>query len=141
ELGAAIQKLEQTNRSLFEAEREVRNALQKEKELHELKSRFVTIASHEFRTPLSTVLSSASLISKYKTTEDDDKRMKHVDRIKSAVSNLTSILNDFLSISRIEEGKIYNVPSTFDVRAFATTVAEEAQGVLKKGQQIQYRHE
>lgn len=140
ELGTAIRKLEQTNRSLYEAEQEVRKALQKEKELHELKSRFVTIASHEFRTPLSTVLSSVSLIGKYKTTEDDEKRMKHVERIKSAVSNLTSILNDFLSISRIEEGKIYNVPSTFDLHAFAAEVADEAQGVLKLGQKIRYTH-
>ena len=141
ELGAAIKKLEQTNRSLYEAEQEVRKALQKEKELHELKSRFVTIASHEFRTPLSTVLSSVSLIAKYKTTEDDDKRMKHVERIKSAVSNLTGILNDFLSISRIEEGKIYNVPTTFDLKAFAEEVADEAQGVLKLGQKINYKHQ
>ncbi|MBC5992291.1 ATP-binding response regulator [Pontibacter cellulosilyticus] len=140
ELGRAIKKLEQTNRSLYEAEQEVRKALQKEKELHELKSRFVTIASHEFRTPLSTVLSSASLISKYKTADDDEKRIKHVDRIKSAVSNLTSILNDFLSISRIEEGKIYNVPTTFDLEAFAAEVADEAQGVLKLGQKIKYKH-
>ncbi|WP_242920117.1 hybrid sensor histidine kinase/response regulator [Pontibacter liquoris] len=140
ELGAAIRKLEQTNRSLFEAEKEVRKALNKEKELHELKSRFVTIASHEFRTPLSTVLSSASLIGKYKTTEDDEKRQKHVERIKSAVSNLTSILNDFLSISRIEEGKIYNVPSEFDLVAFAAEVADELQGYLKPGQRIHYTH-
>lgn len=140
ELGTAIRKLEQTNRSLYEAEQEVRKALQKEKELHELKSRFVTIASHEFRTPLSTVLSSVSLIGKYKTTEDDEKRMKHVERIKSAVSNLTSILNDFLSISRIEEGKIYNVPSTFDLHAFAAEVADEAHGILKLGQKISYSH-
>ena len=140
ELGTAIRKLEQTNRSLYEAEQEVRKALQKEKELHELKSRFVTIASHEFRTPLSTVLYSVSLIGKYKTTEDDEKRMKHVERIKSAVSNLTSILNDFLSISRIEEGKIYNVPSTFDLHAFAAEVADEAHGILKLGQKISYSH-
>ncbi|MFT2008050.1 ATP-binding protein [Pontibacter sp. 13R65] len=140
ELAKVIQKLEQTNKSLHEAELEVRKALQKEKELHELKSRFVTIASHEFRTPLSTILSSASLISKYKTAETDDKRVKHVDRIKSAVSNLTSILNDFLSISRIEEGKIYNVPSTFDLESFAAEISEEAQGVLKVGQQINYQH-
>ncbi|MBF9254119.1 response regulator [Pontibacter sp. 172403-2] len=140
ELGAAIRKLEQTNKSLYEAEQEVRKALQKEKELHELKSRFVTIASHEFRTPLSTVLSSASLIGKYKSTEDDDKRQKHVDRIKSAVSNLTSILNDFLSISRIEEGKIYNVPSEFDLVAFSAEVADEMQGFLKTGQRIHYKN-
>ncbi|KAA5548649.1 hybrid sensor histidine kinase/response regulator [Adhaeribacter rhizoryzae] len=140
ELGEAIQKLEHTNKTLYQAQVEIRKALQKEKDLHELKSRFVTIASHEFRTPLSTVLSSASLISKYKTTEDDDKRLKHVERIKSAVSNLTSILNDFLSISRIEEGKIYNVPSAFDLVTFTTDITEEMQGVVKAGQRIYYEH-
>lgn len=140
ELGEAVEKLEHTNRSLREAEQEVRKALQKEKELNELKSRFVTIASHEFRTPLSTVLSSASLISKYKSSEDDDKRIKHVERIKSAVSNLTGILNDFLSISRIEEGKIYNVPTTFPLEPFTREVVDEMQGMLKPGQQINYRH-
>jgi signal transduction histidine kinase len=140
ELAEAIRKLEHTNHSLQEAEQEVRKALQKERELNELKSRFVTIASHEFRTPLSTVLSSASLIGKYKLSEEDDKRQKHVDRIKSAVSNLTTILNDFLSISRIEEGKIYNVPSTFDLVALITEIREELQGFLKAGQKIEYQH-
>jgi len=140
ELGEAVRKLEDTNRSLYEAQVEIRKALQKEKELHELKSRFVTIASHEFRTPLSTVLSSASLIGKYKTTEDDEKRQKHVERIKSAVSNLTTILNDFLSISRIEEGKIYNVPTTFNLKEFTAEIVDEMQGLVKIGQKINYSH-
>ncbi|MCP2045546.1 ATP-binding protein [Pontibacter sp. HSC-36F09] len=141
ELAAAIQNLEKANRTLKKAQTEIYKALQKEKELHELKSRFVTIASHEFRTPLSTVLSSASLITKYKTAEDDEKRLKHVGRIKSAVHNLTNILNDFLSISRMEEGKINNVPSTFDLQGFSAEVVDEMQGFLKEGQRIDYRHE
>ncbi|SIT75122.1 hybrid sensor histidine kinase/response regulator [Pontibacter indicus] len=141
ELAAAIQNLEKANRTLKKAQTEIYKALQKEKELHELKSRFVTIASHEFRTPLSTVLSSASLITKYKTAEDDEKRLKHVGRIKSAVHNLTNILNDFLSISRMEEGKIHNVPSSFDLQSFAAEVVDEMQGFLKEGQRIDYRHE
>lgn len=140
ELAEAIRKLERTNKSLFEAEQEVRKALEKEKELNELKSRFVTTASHEFRTPLSTVLSSASLIGRYTSTEDDSKRQKHVERIKSSVSNLTVILNDFLSMSRIEEGKIYNTPVLFDLQVLATEVKDEMQGYLKQGQQIHYKH-
>jgi len=141
ELAEAITKLEETNKSLFEAQQEIKKALQKEKDLNELKSRFVTIASHEFRTPLSTVLSSASLIGKYKLTEEDDKRQKHVNRIKSAVSNLTSILNDFLSLSRIEEGKIYNVPTTFELVPFTTDIVEDMQGYIKVGQQIRYQYQ
>ena len=82
-------------------------ALEKEKELNELKSRFLSMASHEFRTPLTTILSSASLIPEYVLTEQQDKRMKHVDRIKSALNNLNDILSDFLSISKIEEGKVF----------------------------------
>jgi signal transduction histidine kinase len=141
ELATAIHNLEKANKTLKKAQQEIYKALQKEKELHELKSRFVTIASHEFRTPLSTVLSSASLITKYKTAEDDDKRLKHVGRIKSAVHNLTNILNDFLSISRMEEGKIYNVPSTFDLHTLSAEIVDEMQGFLKEGQRISYQHE
>jgi signal transduction histidine kinase len=141
ELAQAITQLEQTNKSLFEAQQEIKKALQNEKALNELKSRFVTIASHEFRTPLSTVLSSASLIGKYKQTEEDEKRQKHVNRIKSAVSNLTTILNDFLSLSRIEEGKVYNVPTTFELVSFVADIVEDMQGYIKVGQQIHYHHQ
>jgi signal transduction histidine kinase len=141
ELNQAITQLEQSNKSLFAAQQEIKKALQKEKELNELKSRFVTIASHEFRTPLSTVLSSASLIGKYKHTEEDEKRQKHVNRIKSAVSNLTTILNDFLSLSRIEEGKVYNVPTSFELLPFVADIVEDMQGYIKVGQQIHVRHQ
>ncbi|GGK85396.1 ATP-binding protein [Rufibacter glacialis] len=140
ELAEAIQKLEQTNRILYEAQLDIEKALQKEKELNELKSRFVTTASHEFRTPLSTVLSSASIISRYKTTEEDDKRLKHVERIKSAVQNLTVILNDFLSMSRIEEGKVYNIPSRFNLVGFTKEVVEDMQALVKEGQRIKFQH-
>ena len=73
----------------------------KEKELGDLKSRFVSMASHEFRTPLSTILSWASLLAKYTQKDEQDKRDKHINRIKSAVNNLTDILNEFLSIGKI----------------------------------------
>ncbi|MEO1052222.1 MAG: PAS domain-containing sensor histidine kinase [Bacteroidota bacterium] len=112
-LNTSIRELEKANQALEEqieerkrAEEEARKSLEKEKILNELKSRFVSMASHEFRTPLSTILSSASLILKYTTDETQDKREKHVNRIKSSVSNLTAILNDFLSLDKLESGKI-----------------------------------
>ncbi len=82
------------------------NSLERERELNELKSKFVSIASHEFRTPLSTVMSSAALIQQYKDRNELDKVNKHVTRIKSSVNHLTAILNDFLSLGKLEEGKI-----------------------------------
>ncbi|MEM6722888.1 MAG: PAS domain-containing sensor histidine kinase [Bacteroidota bacterium] len=125
---------------LIESQKRVRQSLEKEKQLSELKSRFVSMASHEFRTPLSTILSSASLIEKYAERGEYDKQHKHIGRIKSAVHNLTNILNDFLSISKLEEGKFINNPSTFDFVALAHDIIEQFQGILKPGQVIQFEH-
>ena len=122
------------------AENDLRVALEKEKDLSELKSRFVSMASHEFRTPLSTVLSSAYLISKYTDTDDHPKREKHVQRIVSSVNMLTDILNDFLSVGKIEEGKIQVRYSGFNVAQHVQGIISELSGLLKKGQVISYSH-
>ena len=102
----------------------------------DLKSKFVSIASHEFRTPLSTVMSSASLIEQYNQRGENDKVTKHVQRIKSSVNNLTSILNDFLSLGRLEEGKIEVVRESLAVSDFMQEVEEELTPTLKAGQYI-----
>ncbi len=115
-------------------------ALEKEKELNELKSRFVSMASHEFRTPLSTILSSAYLVSKYTTTEDQPRRDKHIQRIVSSVDMLTETLNDFLSVGKIEEGKIQVRFADFDVHALISELVSEMNMALKKDQELQYVH-
>lgn len=122
------------------AEENLIESLKKEKELSELKSRFISMASHEFRTPLSTVLSSAYLIEKYNTAEDQPKRVRHLERIIESVNMLTDILNDFLSVGKIEEGKIQVRPSVFPVKEFMLKIAEDLRGTLKKDQTISYRH-
>ena len=125
---------------LKQAEEGFRMALEKEKELGELKSRFVSMASHEFRTPLSTILTSAYLLSKYITTEEQSKRDKHLERIISSVNTLTDILNDFLSLGKMEEGKIFARPVSFNVRELITGIVNEMAPIEKKGQTIQYQH-
>jgi len=122
--------------ALRKNEAELRNAFEKEKELSELKSRFVSMASHEFRTPLSTILSSADLVEAYTREDQQEKRLKHINRIKTSVANLTNILNDFLSLSRLEEGKIEQEPVRFALPVFCQEVLDEVQGLLKPGQQI-----
>ena len=134
ELTAAMRLLESSKDDLSEA-------LQKEKELGELKSRFVSMASHEFRTPLSTVLSSAYLIEKYTTDEDQPKREKHLQRIISSVNMLTDILNDFLSLGKIEEGRIQVRFSEFNIKEQVKAIIEEIKNALKKSQEILYHHE
>lgn len=115
---------------------ELTHALEKEKELNEMKSRFISMASHEFRTPLSTVLSSVSLIGKYEQTEEQDKREKHITRIKGAVQSLTEILNDFLSIGKLEEGKVVAHPVKMCLREAVEEMSAEMQALAKAGQVI-----
>jgi signal transduction histidine kinase len=98
------------------------------------------MASHEFRTPLSTILSSISLLAKYTTTEDQFKRDKHIDRIKSSVKTLTDILNEFLSLGKIEEGKVDVKADNFDLKAFFSEIIYEMNVLLKPAQQINYTH-
>ncbi len=141
ELEDVVNRLLESKKELEERENELNEALSKEKELNELKSRFVSMASHEFRTPLSTIMSSATLISRYVDEGQNDKRQKHVDRIKSAVNNLTGILNDFLSLSKIEEGKIITEVSKIDVPELCAEVIDEVKGLLKEGQEIEVEHD
>jgi len=139
ELESAINSLLSANKVLEQNKTELNLALEKEKELNELKSRFVSMASHEFRTPLSTIMSSASLISKYTQEEHNEKRQKHVDRIKSAVGNLTGILNDFLSLSKIEEGKVALNIEDVALEDLCLLVIDEVKGLLRPGQKINHK--
>ncbi len=128
-LKEAIQKLEQTKDELD-------NSLKREREVNSMKSRFISIASHEFRTPLSTVLSSLSLVDKYSTLQDEEKRLKHIGRIKSSVRNLTDILNDFLSLNKLEEGKVMLNIESFNLNDLIENLMQELQGITKTGQKI-----
>ncbi len=123
---------------LRETETEIRGALEKEKELNELKSRFVTMASHEFRTPLSAILSSAALIEMYSEEGQEPLRVKHLHRIKKSIGNLTNILNDFLSLSKLEEGRIQVNPESFLFSDFCEEVIDEIKGLLKTEQNIEH---
>lgn len=101
------------------------------------------MASHEFRTPLSTILSSASLIAKYTdyTPETEEKKLKHIERIKSSVNHLTDILNDLLSLSKLEEGVLHNNPEVFDIIKFSGDIIQDMQTLAKEKQTIVYKHE
>lgn len=125
---------------LEKAKAEVSVSLEKEKELNQLKSRFVSMASHEFRTPLSSVQLSASLIEKYVTKPDVDSVMKHTSRIKNSVQLLTSILNDFLSLERLEAGSITVNQQLVNLVQLGEEITEEMQLICKKNQHIVYQH-
>jgi PAS domain S-box-containing protein len=127
-------------KALEDAKAEVSLSLEKEKELSQLKSRFVSMASHEFRTPLSSVQLSASLIEKYALSFDNTNIIRHVNKIKNSVGNLTGILNDFLSLEKLEAGKTEASFSRFDLVKLAEEIIEEMQMIAKQNQSIIYQH-
>lgn len=140
-LHKTIRELEVEVNERRKAEEETRKSLARERELNNLKTKFVTVASHEFRTPLSAVLSSAALISQYNDRAEREKVGKHVQRIKSSVDQLTSILNDFLSLGKLEEGAIDIVHGVVPVKEFMESVREELMPTLKGGQHLKTRYE
>lgn len=113
---------------------ELAEALEKEKELSDLKTRFVSTVSHEFRTPLSTILSSASLIAKYPKQDEQDKRERHIERIKENVKHMSSMLEDLLSLGKLEEGLIVAKPEVFAAKAFTDDFVSEMKELAKRGQ-------
>jgi len=141
-------KVDERTKVLHEALLELENskeqlsqALEAEKELNDMKSRFVTMASHEFRTPLSTILSSISLINKYSAGDNSEKIDKHVHRVKSAVTNMTLILNDFLSAEKLQEGKVFLRKEEIHFQNLCNEVLSEINGILKQGQKVIYDHQ
>lgn len=147
ELEESVEKLQKLNRNLeqevkrrVQAENKIKNALQKEKELNELKTKFLSLVSHEFKTPLSGILTSVMLAGKYQLTEQQEKREKHFNTIRNKVHYLDNILNDFLSIERLESGKVNYKFTEFSLSKLVNEVVYNANVTLKSGQEISYPH-
>lgn len=115
-------------------EKELVNALENERNLHLLKSRFISVASHEFRTPLANILSSLSLVDRYHSPDHLEQRNKHIQKIKTNIHYLNGILNEFLSLTRMEEGKFVLKMEEFSLREFVQELIEDF-NYLKKNEQ------
>jgi len=133
--GIAEDITEQKHRSV-----EIYNALEKERELGELKSNFVAMTSHEFRTPLSTIQSSAELLERYQQRLTAEKQFTHLQRIQSAVERMTQMLNDILIISEVEAGKLDFNPQPMNLVQFCNDLVEDLQLSSKKSQVLIFSH-
>lgn len=147
ELKALLAALDISNKGLTESvaamelsQEKVNRLLEKEKQMNSLKSRFVSMASHEFKTPLTAIQLSAELIGRMAEELDHPVVKKYTGIIKNAAKNLTNILNDFLSLELLETGRIDPILSEFDMVKFATDITDDMQSLAKTGQQISYRH-
>ena len=127
---------ENLERKVTERTLQLTEALEREKELSDMKSRFVSLASHEFRTPLSAILSSISLIEHYISAGENDKSKKHIERAKSSVHHLTAILDDFLSLDKLEQGKVNVQNSHFKVIELLEDAITETSGMFRKKNQL-----
>ena len=116
-----------TNRKRAEAD--IRKALEQQKRLNELKSRFVTMASHEFRTPLTSILSSAELLEHYSYKWSTEKQHKYLYRIQSSVKHMTELLNDVLLLGKAEAGKLQLNPTKFNLIEFCQDLVEEVAAI------------
>ena len=116
-------------------EKDLVKSIERERELNEMKSKFVTMASHEFRTPLSTILSSVFLLENYAGEELEKNRESHLTKIRRSVNNLTDLLNDFMSLGKLEEGRIKVTYSELDIRDFLEELVPEME-LIRKGNQM-----
>ena len=138
QLEAVNEKLQSENKRRIEAEKKTSIALKHEQELNELKTKFLSLVSHEFKTPLSGILTSAMLLSKYKLEEQQNKRDKHIKTITEKVHFLNNILNDFLSIEKLETGKVNYNFKEFKLSKVVNEVIYNSNMLLKEGQKINY---
>ncbi len=123
------------------AEQDIRRSLMNEIGLNKMKIDFVTQTSHEFRTPLSTMLSSAFLIESCLSLEKQEIIIKHLNRIRSAVNTMTFLVEEFLSLSRIEKEQIVAEPEEVLIKDYIENHLKTLEPSLKQGQQTFYNHE
>ncbi len=138
QLKAIHEKLQKENERRIAAEKKTKTALKREQELNELKTKFLSLVSHEFKTPLSGILTSAMLLGKYQLQTQQDKRDKHIKTITDKVHFLNNILNDFLSIEKLETGKMNYTFNEFKLSKVVNEVIYNSNMLLKEGQKINY---
>jgi PAS domain S-box-containing protein len=122
------------------AETEIRKALQQEKELNELKSHFVAMTSHEFRTPLSTILSSAELLEYYGQGWPEDRKKRHLHQIQSAIKHMAQLLDDVLILGRSEAKKLEFMTEPISLDRFCLEVVEDTKINIDNRYKIKFTH-
>ncbi|MCX7736292.1 MAG: PAS domain-containing sensor histidine kinase [Candidatus Kapabacteria bacterium] len=125
DLSAEINVRKVIEKELINAKLELTKALEKEKELNEMKSRFIDMISHEYRTPLTVILSSIYLIESYYESGDFNKVKKHTEKVKKSVDIMTNLIENVLTIGRGDSDKITIEKRWFDLDRILKEIIEE----------------
>ena len=143
-LTKAVSELERANFMLKEevderirAEKNAKRAFEKEKELSQMQAKFLSMVSHEFKTPLSGILTSASLVDKYNQKSPNERISNHVATIKNLVLQLNDILDDFLFLENSESGKYQFTSSRFKICDLIRKIVSDAGALMKPGQKFE----
>jgi signal transduction histidine kinase len=120
------------------AEAELMTAVQREKELSELKSKFLSMASHEFRTPLATILSSAELLERYSGRIDSAEKTKLLQSIEAGAKRMNELINDVLALGRAESGVLKLNPARLDLRELCARVVREFRIAQGKSHDVRF---
>ncbi len=139
ELELANQRLQLEIAERQRAEIAAKRSLEKEQELNDLKSRFITTASHEFRTPLSIILTSAELLECFGANCPPEKRHRYVQKIREAVQGMTTILSDMLTLGKAESGTLEFKPGVLDLTTFCRELVEDLQLATNRQPLIQLK--
>ncbi|ANV88103.1 HAMP domain-containing sensor histidine kinase [Picosynechococcus sp. PCC 7117] len=121
-----------------QVELDMHNALMREKELNQLKTRFIDIASHEFRTPLTSILGFTELLEQYAHKFNPEAQRRHLQRIKGAAQRLQTLVDDVLSVSRVDAGQLTLEPASVHFEGLCQDIIEELQVVFGHTHPIQF---
>ncbi|OLP16946.1 hypothetical protein BST81_18335 [Leptolyngbya sp. 'hensonii'] len=135
------QSNEELEAKVQERTAELERVRAQEQELAELKARFITTASHEFRTPLTVILTSAELLKREDIQWTDEKRMKYLQRIQDAIRSLTLIMNDIFTISKVEAGKLGFMPTPLNLESFCQDLLDDLQFQVARQYQLKLNYD
>ncbi|MBK7104861.1 MAG: PAS domain S-box protein [Ignavibacteriae bacterium] len=124
----------------IKAETKVKSALEKERELNQLKSTFMSTVSHEFRTPLTSIYSSVELIERYSDKWEKRKTSEHYTRIKNSIEHLTEMLEEVLKLNRSEQSKIVFNPEDTNLETFCKNIAKDFDPILSSSQKLNFKY-
>ncbi|MBE9125512.1 hybrid sensor histidine kinase/response regulator [Coleofasciculus sp. LEGE 07092] len=133
-----ISDRKQVEEELLKLQTELKEALAQEKELSELKSRIISTISHEYRTPLTTISSSAQILQSYRHKLDEAKQLKHYERIQTSVNHLTALVSDVLFLSRAEFDKLEFQPEVLDLVSYFEELVDELKLGVGEAHQLSF---
>lgn len=134
-------KLKDLQQDLIAKNTELQTHLERERELNRLKNYFISMASHEFRTPLATILTTSSILKHYGHKLDESQRISHIEKIEISVQRMTTMLNDVLTLTKAESGCVQIKPEEFDVVAYCRTIIDDYISLSEGTHTIQFECE